>query len=255
MKTIQYWYMGLRRPGDFRDPGVVRSFLEALVKRGFILLDMWGGGEERERFLDLWYGILFFPEREEVRGLTEQERTALLEPRIWPGLEERLRRFCSEPLDPQQRVEIDVYAAAREGELKGLSWIFTLYCPAEEEEEVPAEMAYASVTEQFLSTEGKREFWMRELPLLLYRYWRPLVVYLREETERPLPRGEDERVEIRYLYGENLYSAEVVERWGRERLKGTPGTWVEELEGGGLWLHVYRREEAMAYLGLELPVW
>ncbi|WP_156025424.1 hypothetical protein [Thermogemmatispora carboxidivorans] len=90
---------------------------------------------------------------------------------------------------------------------------------------------------------------------MLYRYWRPLVVYLVEETERSLPRGEDECVEIKYLYRENLYSAEVVERWGRERLEGTPGARVEELEEGRLWLHVYRREEAMAYLGLELPVW
>nr|BBH92670.1 hypothetical protein KTA_08690 [Thermogemmatispora argillosa] len=253
MKTTQFWYMGLRRPEDFRDPGVVRPFLEALVKRGFILLDLWG--EEKKRFFHLWFGLLFLPEEPEVRELTEQEREALLEPRIWPELEERLRRFFSEPLDPQQRVAIDIYAAAREGELKGLDWGFTLYCPADEEEEVPAEMAYAWATEQFLNTDGKRGFWEVELPLLLYRYWRPLVVYLREQTERPLPRGEDERVEIRYLYRENLYSAEVVERLGRERLKETPGAGVEELEGGGLWLHVYRREEAMAYLGLEQPVW
>jgi hypothetical protein len=136
--------------------------------------------------------------------------------------------------------------------MKGLTFSFTLYAPADDEEGSVAQIAFASATSNYLNTDEKRIFWKHHLPRLIYRMWQPLLVYITSEDEAPLSQKEVQQLRFRYLYDYNLYAPEVVARFGREKLLATPDATVEPLEDGGILLQPQKKAAAAAYLGLQV---
>ncbi|HEV2457306.1 MAG TPA: hypothetical protein VGS80_03000, partial [Ktedonobacterales bacterium] len=55
---------------------------------------------------------------------------------------------------------------------------------------------------------------------------------------------------LRYLYAVNVYSPQLVERLGRERLLATPGARIETLGDGGMRVKPWDMQTAAAHLGL-----
>ena len=95
----------------------------------------------------------------------------------------------------------------------------------------------------------------------LYLAWRPVYGHIYYHTGMNPDRDEVLRLQIEYLYLVNLFSPELVQKLGRERLLSAPAWKVEELEDGAVFLAPtdyvahpgYTLKKVAEHVGLQTP--
>jgi hypothetical protein len=237
----------LERLDDLRNPDLLWPFLADLAKlgEGFRLFDFYS-----ENPFGPWHDILIDAETDAVAQLTEAQRNELFVPGLSPTLQAKTEQFLAgeEPV-----LVIDALSVARGGELWGLDYLMRVVAydqsDIEREDSPQFKTLCASVTYKYLDTDGKRSLW-EQLPLLIYRNWRPLFTCLNYEDDPRTSLEDAQAGRFRYLYKINIYSPRAVEHLGRAKLLATPDAKVEELEDGGVFLRPYDAKQVAAYLGM-----
>ncbi len=244
MKVVTFISNCLRDPANARDAALVNSLVQGIVEQGFLLASNRG---EYLTIIRPWSSLIFYADSQEAQSLSEQQRQYLLT----PGMTDKLQADLSEYYAMNvQDLTIDALSTAQEEGLRGLDFLFTLTKTGDEESPEPFHLTYASTTWEYLATEEKRSFWMH-LPLFLYRTWHPLFTYLAFEDDPRTLQAEAQAMKFHHLYNVNIFASEAVEHFGRDKMLGTPGALVTELEDGGVLLEPADMQRAAAHLGLQ----
>lgn len=237
---------------QLRDPSALEPFLDSLANlgEGFFLSDF-----PAEHAFGDWYDAVISLDSADAAAMPEERRREVTSPGSSAMLRESVGRFKRRE---QEDLIINAFSIDRNGPYRGMHYLLSVLNHEEAVHDDGTEYVRVATLRIGAGEDAingpDNEALLHSMPRHLYEAWHPLMTYL-TYGDVPDTRTEDAAAgRISHLYAINVYSPQVVEHFGRERLLATPGAIVESLGDGGMQVEPWNMHEAAAYLGLRWTV-
>jgi hypothetical protein len=217
---------------------------------GFFLSDF----NSEQGFRD-WYGTVISLNSADADTITAERRREVSTAGLSAPLRESAGRFTRHE---QEDLVIAAYSVAREGPFVGMHYLLSVL----NHEDAVRDDGTEYVREAILRLDAGKDalnsddqiYLLKSMPLRIYDAWHPLMTYL-TYGDVPSTTSQDAAAgQVRYLYAVNVYSPQVVQFLGRDRLLSSSDARIETLSDGAVQVRPWDMKAAAAHLGLRWTV-